>query len=461
MAQLYQLFATQWGTPPDDRDSWSWKNSAYSNQKYIFTQSPYPEQHESYLSPGEEERLVLELTKAMKQYYIEVDGSTQIEGRTHYLLWCYSDATRVLLGTVRYKHEQPSNWIDCIVVNIFCINHNQNVELCVRVNTLEFVALAKQLRVEYSCHCCSRIANSMRRCVACLDAKYCSKECQARDWSNHKYACKKTQTRNYTRDYESVTCKKYPKLLPLNAESSIWIIRAPEPFDIEYWKMRKIRNSYLPSLLLLPRDIIGLVLQRLDPCSKAMCMQTCRVFCRAINQSLLALVSLADRSVYISFNKRSGTSRHITQYMARNGYLLLMQEWVHAGLPYVLINGMQLAEEAMEHNHPHVVGWLLGQCANLTYSKSMHIMVLKAATLGWIECVSVVVRRFLCDRMDKTSQAHSRAIIKKAGEVQQVGVLRMMHTLGYKIKRSSVPMKRENMTPAIKEFLQSVGVRVE
>ena len=43
---------------------------------------------------------------------------------------------------------------------------------------------------EGTCQVCGDVGN--KKCARCLNARYCSRECQAKDWKTHKTVCTKS-----------------------------------------------------------------------------------------------------------------------------------------------------------------------------------------------------------------------------------------------------------------------------
>ena len=48
---------------------------------------------------------------------------------------------------------------------------------------------------ENMCHACQKAAQdtTLKKCSRCKKVKYCSKECQVKDWKNHKKHCRKIE----------------------------------------------------------------------------------------------------------------------------------------------------------------------------------------------------------------------------------------------------------------------------
>ena len=51
--------------------------------------------------------------------------------------------------------------------------------------------------LEILCTVCDKVAAKAGRCARCKDAWYCGRDCQAKDWKNHKKQCKKVAEKKY------------------------------------------------------------------------------------------------------------------------------------------------------------------------------------------------------------------------------------------------------------------------
>lgn len=83
---------------------------------------------------------------------------------------------------------------------IFHVGSRDRAEICVPLakNIIQenFEAFFPQLQVEkekigVGCKACNKLSEKLMVCSACKIAKYCSPECQKKDWSKHKEVCKK------------------------------------------------------------------------------------------------------------------------------------------------------------------------------------------------------------------------------------------------------------------------------
>ena len=45
------------------------------------------------------------------------------------------------------------------------------------------------------CQMCGEKSEKMKKCSACKQVRYCSKDCQLEDWNGHKKSCKKATAR--------------------------------------------------------------------------------------------------------------------------------------------------------------------------------------------------------------------------------------------------------------------------
>ena len=52
----------------------------------------------------------------------------------------------------------------------------------------EFV---ERIEKEQGCESCGKKSVSLKKCSRCKKVKYCSVECQTKDWKSHKIGCKK------------------------------------------------------------------------------------------------------------------------------------------------------------------------------------------------------------------------------------------------------------------------------
>ena len=88
-------------------------------------------------------------------------------------------------------------------------------------NTLTFSRQKLALiQCEYdpkSCGCCKKSGSlvQLKNCTGCKTAKYCSKDCQAKDWKrNHKSHCKEIQRLNSVIDGTKLTIQERHEKLP-------------------------------------------------------------------------------------------------------------------------------------------------------------------------------------------------------------------------------------------------------
>ena len=56
-----------------------------------------------------------------------------------------------------------------------------------------------------ACGNCMKEADGLRRCTGCEFVRYCSKNCQVKDWPSHKQFCQSIQTLPSLRDFSDCT----------------------------------------------------------------------------------------------------------------------------------------------------------------------------------------------------------------------------------------------------------------
>lgn len=295
------------------------------------------------------------------------------------------------------------------------------------------------IRINLSCFGCSKISTTLLTCKRCLSARFCGQECLKAGWDEHKYWCKKWCDRRLTTDYEKVSQRKYPNLLPLSELRTIWKIIPPDN-SREYWKLSKKIIYDQSSLIELPKDILNMIMRKyLDPCSRAICREVCKtlksvfgVYNRRRCSELITRIALKYDVVFVL--------ERIRQTLGTNS----TDRWIWCE---------NLTKIAVLGDSASVITWMIAhkfvcdepimtfQSAYDNFNNKLEYVLYIAINRESVRVVELVVRTFLLPKHYTQGRKHqdylnqARHIMTVAIETNKLRVVKLLVSLGYKISK--------------------------
>jgi len=343
---------------------------------------------------------------------------------------------------------------------IFVINGLRSSCSEFRIPVAKLEAFARMLRVEWSCMGCSRIATDSLTCTGCHSVRYCDKKCLKENWREHKLQCMLWRNRRLTSDYEKVSSKNYPNLFPLQEESRLSrLLPIKEEYDVEYWRLCKKIVYRDWSLIELPRDILLVILDYLDPFTRALTREVCSTLKRIVGHN-----SRDKRSYFVA--ARYGNVFGIELYYSRcsstcSTNARTFETWIKA------IGGM--LTRATIWDRVNVIEWACTRAKPLLpreYNDERHAESIKgilctAIRHGAIRIVEYLVRRYLLPRLHVKGAKHKYYlneglwIIREAVEYSQIDIVKMMLGFGYNLSKRRLKNIGDR-SPNVKAYLRSI-----
>ncbi|XP_074649879.1 uncharacterized protein LOC141905051 [Tubulanus polymorphus] len=110
------------------------------------------------------------------------------------------------------------------------------------------------------CHVCGEIRNPMKRCTRCHNVMYCSRECQIKNWPEHRVTCIPENNKNS--ETEESTQMSHTTELPVEARSVNIVVKANKTkYNIaipETWNGERIMNK-ITETVKIPLDKMKLI----------------------------------------------------------------------------------------------------------------------------------------------------------------------------------------------------------
>lgn len=144
----------------------------------------------AYKKVDDEDEDYYDIKQTAKRYGLSKYDDTVTTSKRCHLAFCYLNILVVvsapLVTVTKIAHK--------VLMNIVVSNPYKHENL----NALEMIERdeSSHLINPVVCECCDKpsqtILKNLKICSGCMSARYCDRECQKKDWKNHKCDCKNT-----------------------------------------------------------------------------------------------------------------------------------------------------------------------------------------------------------------------------------------------------------------------------